>query len=286
MARGMTVNIGLNSVDPAHYGGWDGKLNACEADAKDMHELATKLGFEGELLLTKDATADAVIAAIRKAAEELVDGDILFVSNSSHGGQVPDTNGTEDEPDKLDETWALYDRQLVDDELFALWGEFQPGVRIFMLSDSCHSGSVARGWYEDSLIPQTVERGFGDSDSPEVRSVPGDVDDEGSVRGKTYADNKELYDGIQKENKAGDDVDVQAHVILISGCEDNQLSMDGAKNGLFTGTLLKVWDEGTVKGYRGLRRRILERMPATQSPNYFLVGPRSSSFERERPWTI
>jgi hypothetical protein len=285
MARGQTINVGLNSVDPEHYQGWDGALNACEADAKDMHSLATKLGFEGDLLLTEEATADAVIAAIRKAAGELVDGDILFLSVSSHGGQVPDTNGDED--DKRDETWALYDRQLVDDELYALWGEFQPGVRVFMVSDSCHSGTMARGWYEDALIGQTVERGFGDSERPAVRSVPGDVDDGNSVRARTYEENKQLYDGIQKEHKAGEDVDVGAHVILVSGCEDNQQSMDGAKNGLFTGTLLKVWDDGAFKGgYRGLRRRILDRMPATQSPNYFLAGPRSSTFERQRPWTI
>jgi metacaspase-1 len=283
----MTINIGLNSVDPNHYAGWDGALNACEADAKDMHALATSLGYEGELILTKDATADAVIDAISTAAEQLAPGDILFTSYSGHGGQVPDTNGADDEEDDRDETWALYDRQLVDDELYALWAKFQPGVRIFMLSDSCHSGTMARGWYEESLVGETVARGFGDSERPAVRSVPGDVDDQGSVRARTYGEHKELYDGIQKENPDGDDVDVGAHVILISGCEDNQQSLDGAKNGLFTGTLLKVWSGGAFKGgYRGLRRRILDRMPSTQSPNYFQVGPRNREFERQRPWTI
>jgi metacaspase-1 len=34
------------------------------------------------------------------------------------GGQVNDIHN--DEPDGLDETWALYDRELVDDELYAL----------------------------------------------------------------------------------------------------------------------------------------------------------------------
>ena len=26
MAKGISLNIGLNSVDPNHYGGWNGQL--------------------------------------------------------------------------------------------------------------------------------------------------------------------------------------------------------------------------------------------------------------------
>ena len=35
MAKGISLNIGLNSVDPNHYGGWDGQLAGCENDAND-----------------------------------------------------------------------------------------------------------------------------------------------------------------------------------------------------------------------------------------------------------
>ena len=38
----------------------------------------------------------------------------------------------------------LYDRQLIDDELYQLWSAFTAKVRIVMLSDSCHSGTVAK----------------------------------------------------------------------------------------------------------------------------------------------
>ena len=62
---------------------------------------------------------------------------------SGHGGQVPD--GDDEEADSSDETWVAFDRQIVDDELYELWGKFKPGVRIVVLSDSCHSGSVNRG---------------------------------------------------------------------------------------------------------------------------------------------
>jgi hypothetical protein len=48
------------------------------------------------------------------------------------------------EEDQLSETWVCWDRQLIDNELYALWGSFQPGVRILVISDSCHSGTVTR----------------------------------------------------------------------------------------------------------------------------------------------
>ena len=44
MAKGISLHIGLNSVDPKHYGGWDGKLQACEQDSVDMQALATTAG--------------------------------------------------------------------------------------------------------------------------------------------------------------------------------------------------------------------------------------------------
>ena len=58
MAQGISVHVGLNKVDPKQYEGWDGQLNACEADAKDMVALAKKQGFKSStLLLSKDASA-------------------------------------------------------------------------------------------------------------------------------------------------------------------------------------------------------------------------------------
>jgi hypothetical protein len=42
MPQGISVHIGLNSVDPRQYEGWAGQLTACEADAKDMQALAKK----------------------------------------------------------------------------------------------------------------------------------------------------------------------------------------------------------------------------------------------------
>ena len=37
-ATGLSLHVGLNAVDPAHYAGWSGPLNACEADATASSE--------------------------------------------------------------------------------------------------------------------------------------------------------------------------------------------------------------------------------------------------------
>src|SRR6185436_6155677 len=115
MAKGVSVHIGINEVDPAHYGGWTGALNACEADAEDLQTVATSQGFATTMLCTSEATRAAVIAAIKSAAGATVAGDLFFLSYAGHGGQVPDLNG--DEQDLQDETWCLFDGQLINDEL-------------------------------------------------------------------------------------------------------------------------------------------------------------------------
>ena len=280
MAKGIAINIGLNSVDPDHYNGWDGQLSACEADADDMRQIAQSQGFDAQaLLLTKDATAGAVKQAISDAAENLSEGDHLFLTYSGHGGQVPDTNA--DEPDARDETWVLYDRQLVDDELYALWAGFDSGVRIFVLSDSCHSGTATRAMYEQTLIPMTIERGFMEESSVRTKDLPIPVQEE------TYRQHRDQYDEIQRANPRAEDVDIAAGVILISGCQDNQLSLDGVQNGLFTSKLLEVWKGGEYKGgHRRFRKQIANLMPPTQTPNFYPVGGVRRRFVRERPLTI
>jgi hypothetical protein len=269
MAKGISLHIGLNRVDPAHYEGWDGTLNACEADARDMQALAKSSKFKPmPLLLTAQATAKAVSAAIKKAAKTLVKGDIFFMTYSGHGGQVRDTNGDEDD-DRMDETWVLFDRQLVDDELYALWGGFKAGVRIVVFSDSCHSGSVVR------LAPPMISGG------PRERLMPRQVGE------KVEAAHQALYRGIQAAHPGAEKATVKASILLISGCMDNQTSLDGEHNGAFTEMLLKVWNGGKFRGsYRRFRDTIVSRMPASQSPNYFFAGAPDRAFEAQRPFKI
>ena len=281
MPQAISIHVGLNEVDPAHYQGWNGKLVACEFDANDMEKLAQGRGFETHKLLTKKATAKALTEALEEASSKLDNGDILLFTYSGHGGQVPDANG--DERDRMDETWVLYDRQMVDDEVYSLLGKFKPGVRIAIFSDSCHSGTVAREVVElvgEDRVAGSMNGGNG-SGQPRVKGMPDDV-----VR-SVYDANKEMYDEIQKSVPPFDKANIGASVILTSGCQDNQTSLDGDKNGLFTQTLLGVWNNGSFdSSYRTFRRRIAREMPPWQSPNLFIVGSPNQTFTSQVPFTV
>jgi metacaspase-1 len=278
MPQGISIHIGLNEVDPDHYQGWSGKLNACEADARDMERIATARDFETTTIMTGDATADAVTSAISDAAGKLQDGDILFLTYSGHGGQVPDTNNQEQ--DQLDETWVLFDRQLVDDELYDLWSQFASGARILVFSDSCHSGSVNRDIFQVA-VPHVVEAAMVDTPEPRTKDLPRDI------AKRTYEQNKDLYDEVQKSHPAGETAEIGASVLLISGCQDNQLSLDGDRNGLFTSQVLSVWNDGSwVGSHPSFHKAVAAKMPPTQSPNYNPVGAPNTTFQQQTPLTI
>ncbi|MCV0440159.1 MAG: caspase family protein [Hydrogenophaga sp.] len=284
------LHIGINEVSAAHYAGWTGPLAACEFDAHDMAAISKSAGMKSTVLLTRKATRASVLAALRKAARALGAGDLFFMSYSGHGGQVPDVSG--EEPDKLDETWCLFDGQLIDDELYYELSLFKAGVRVLVLSDSCHSGTVVRA---ARPAPGTPEQ--------RPRIMPR------AVGLRVYAEHKAFYDKLQADvakaaGGAVDDPDTalanvtvsprltaivkEFHpaVILISGCQDNQFSMDGNHNGAFTEQLLGVWNNGSFKGsYASLHARVRAGLPPTQSPNLFTLGP-AAAFLKQQPFSV
>lgn len=268
----LSLSLGLNTVDPAAYNGWDGQLNACEQDARDMTAIAKKQGYEARTLLTAEATAGAVLGALHEAAMKLRSGDRFLLTYSGHGGQVPDITSDEKD-DMLDETWCLYDRMLLDDELYTVWSRFRKGVRILVLSDSCHSGTVARAVFTRNM-PQPAQGEYKAKWLPFRQAE------------QVYQQHKSLYDSLQYVAGPAEKATVRASVILISGCQDYELSYDGPRNGAFTEVLLKVWNNGGFQGsHREFHAHIAETMRnGRQHPNYFLTGTSDQKFEMLRPF--
>jgi hypothetical protein len=217
------------------------------------------------MLLNADATAEAVRAQLDAAATELGEGDFLFLTYSGHGGQVPDENN--DEPDHLDETWCLYDTELVDDSLYGALCTFAAGVRIFVMSDSCHSETVTRSIVRQRDIGrERANRAPG----PNSKQAPLEVTE------AEFKANKAAYEAQTKWwEPRSRPADAKAKVVLISGCRDDQTSLDGANNGAFTEAFLHVWDDGKYRrSYSELRNDVVAQISShsDQTPGLFSYG--------------
>ena len=97
------------------------------------------------VLLDKAATHEQVTDGLKALLAGARSGDVLVFTNSSHGTYVAD--GGSDEADRYDEAMCPYDCKtalLTDDELRTLFADIPRGVRLTVISDSCHSGSVTR----------------------------------------------------------------------------------------------------------------------------------------------
>ena len=315
MAKGISLHIGVDKVDPAGYPlqpfyqgwhqvvlsekynpvrfdcdfqiGWEGPLQSCELDARDMFKIASRQNFRASMLKTEHATTANVTKKVRSAARSLKDGDMFFLSYAGHGAQVEDLSGDED--DGSDETWCLYDRMLLDDEMQRLYTEFAKGVRILVVADSCHSGSATRA----GSRPEVDRKKTG------IREVPT------RTAQAIYEGNKEMYDKIQKSLKRRRRP--KASRILISACQDHQLAGGGAKNGQFTAALKEAWGNGKFNGdYQDLSRMINDSLKRSyqaevkraagrwvaneQHPNFVRVQGASKKamddFIQQRPFTI
>jgi hypothetical protein len=221
---GLLLHLGSNTLDPRGYGGWDGELKSPVPDANAMASLARKQGYNASLLLDSYARTDCLKTSMLLAARLLKQDDYFFLTFSGHAGQIPDREG--EEPDKLDETWVLYDRQILDDDLYRLLSEFQQGVRILVVSDTDH-GMTLR----------------------------------------------------QPPNTAG----LRAGVLVFSGSTESQVSYEvsdtNSGSGVFTSTLLKVWEDGKFSGtYKQLHEEILRRMSPRQTPVLTDLAPSEKSF--------
>lgn len=215
-------------------------------------------------MITRDATTHGVKDSILQTADALESGDIFFMYYLGHGGSTNDKSADE-AGDGKDETLCLYDAQLLDDELYVLWPHFAAGVRILVVANCCHSGSMTRNAVDDDLV---------------VRAI-----DERSANLLMRAD-PERYSRVRSGLETGGEI--SATVKLISGCQDHQQSFEAKSlgHGQMTSALLALMEEGRAQCYADTHATILERMPKFQQPNLFEIGVENPRFDSEAPFTI
>ncbi|HEX8146964.1 MAG TPA: caspase family protein [Pyrinomonadaceae bacterium] len=269
MAKGISLHVGLNRVADSFRAD---PLRGCLKDAGAMSEIAALRHFAVRPpLLDGEATFDKVVNEIRAAAAGLEAGDIFLFTFAGHGTRVED--GELEELDGKDEAFVLFDHLLLDDVLRrGLWPLFAPGVRVLVVADSCHSGTVTQ-------VPVgLVGDGAADNHTPYKARPP--VDDEGFFdvsRGgpeRTISDgarlqhldeNRDFYNdflrGLPKDDP------INATVLLLAACEDFDRTHDGPDNGVFTKALLEVLNGGAFAGDYEAYRTAIQQWPPLPSRN-------------------
>ena len=126
------------------YPGSANDLNGCLNDQKDVASLLVGLGFETKLFSDKEATKWAFISNVSRAISNLRSGDCLVIHYSGHGTQEYDPHG--DETDGYDEAICMYDGNVIDDDIGACLMNIPDGATVFLMFDSCFSGTATRGF--------------------------------------------------------------------------------------------------------------------------------------------
>jgi hypothetical protein len=209
----------------------------------------------GKLLLSRDATRDTVLAEIDAASRQLGSNDIFMISFSGHGGQIPDDHA--DAANKMDQTWCLYDGQLIDRELYARWSRFSKGVRILVFSDSCHSEGITK------VMIMALERARSENAAAHVTTLVQQMREFDRLRAsqrrrqmnvkslsaelswKVYGQEKARYDSLIASIPTPR-FPIDPMVLSISACGDNETAGDAGdlRNSVFTRALKIVWDGG------------------------------------------
>ena len=238
--------IGIND-----YPGTQNDLSGCVNDANDWAAELGSHGYTVTKMLDGQATHAAMTAAITSLIKSAVNGDTLVITYSGHGTWVPDSSG--DEPDGRDEGLCPWDigsvGPLLDDQIHQMFDARAAGVRILLLSDSCHSGSVTRG-REDDLDPG----------QPRARFMPLEAWMPANELPQASARPPHLVGGLKRSG--GD--------LLLSGCLDTQYSWDtsfkGRPNGAFTYYALKTLHENKPANYEAWFKAIRTYLPSTKLP--------------------
>ena len=301
------LHIGVNRVDGNAYGGNLVELTGCVSDGKKMESIAKRAfesqsAFKSKFLENNEATIEQVAAHILWAAKDLNKDDLFFCSYAGHGGQLPDRSS--DETDRRDETWCLYNGQLRDDHLYQMFRQFKEGVRILVVSDSCHSGTVARDQQqmramareigiEAAMINKEVEgnaRGIfgtdlgelsrksrslesaarsGDQTSGVVKDLRFRSMNENEAR-KDYESRPQFYDRVERGLGAGDKLSrnqIPATGLLLAACQDHQVAWENNQGGVFTDAFTRAFHERATAGVKSTYDQFLSQVASKMPDN-------------------
>lgn len=243
MEKGIAIHIGVNS--PGDCTCNRDQLLRCVSAAQALADLTSgRFKHFGSFL--GRARRDDVKNAIREANRQLAPGGILLLTFAGHGCQVQNRSAL-GQPDGLDESWCLSDKQMIDDELEEVLADFTEDKRVVIISESCHAAGIV-GLLKDMLdhflgaarkLFQSAERGNG-------------------TWGAVYGPRDSIPDVSDLEiKKKHVSTNIRAQVLLLAACREKETSEDG----LFTRTLLDLMKgDDPPQSYAALIRHAHDRI--------------------------
>jgi hypothetical protein len=144
MPNGFSLHVGLNRVNTERYpDGRYPRLFGCDLAAAAMAGIAKGKGFSVTPMWDPANPQDINLESVRTwfietAETKAMPGDLVLFTFAGHGDRVRDT----DHDEAGDQALVLYDRLLIDDEIYKLLKRFKPDVRVVVVADCCYGGSV------------------------------------------------------------------------------------------------------------------------------------------------
>ena len=241
--------VGIND-----YPGTNMDLAGCVNDAKDWQAFFEGRGYRVDALHDREATRERIVEALKTVVGQAGSDEAVVFTFSGHGSWLPDDD--RDEPDARDEMMCPYDvmqeHYLLDDELYEIFCAKPAGARIYVIADSCHSGSVTR-----------------------YASAPAEPD-QAPVKARflppyLFARGNRLFErAIDRALNTPAPTKRRYPAVLFSGCQDSEFSYDtafhGRPNGAFSRVAIDALREGNITTPRELYDAVRKKLPAPSLP--------------------
>ena len=141
-----------------------GDCLGCDVDLQNVSELL-RTNYS-DIAITSLLSEQATWGAVSNALSEAVKSDLCIFYYSGHGGSSRLKIPAPEEVDEKDEYICLYDREMIDDQIWSIISKSQG--RVFLIFDACHSETMFRS--PGVTMARAIEKGR--SSLLSARSVP------------------------------------------------------------------------------------------------------------------
>jgi hypothetical protein len=275
--------IGINEY------GHGSSLAGCVNDALDWSAALRARGAQVHNVTDLQANRASLITLMQDMVVTMRRGQTGVITYSGHGTWVPDVDG--DEVDRRDEAICpvdLWDSGVItDDQLYEIFTNRHTATRLIFISDSCHSGTIAR--FAGPLLYHVVDRkttaeGW-DVDNRPVRLArflpPGAF-----LSGEKLEAAKAIGHAVPRAGRA------RSSALTLTGCRDDQVSYDAwfpqpdggqRANGAFSRVALDALrKQPQISSYRDWHTDIRKTLPSVDYPQ----EPQLMGTASQKRWSL